>query len=138
MIKEKFVSFEVAELLKKVGFKEPCTSYYSNIAGIEPSISKHNKLDNYNDKCKFIYSAPTQQMALAYLRVDGFHINASISYDTSVDADGNIVDERTFWFFEILSSVTGHIIYTEEEIEYNTYEEAVEAGLKYWLTLYTS
>lgn len=49
MIKEKFVSFEVAELLKKVGFKEPCTSYYSNIAGIEPSISKHNKLDNYND-----------------------------------------------------------------------------------------
>ena len=74
-------------------------------------------------------------MAMAWLRGKGFHINASISYDYSVDADGNIVDKWTFWMFEILSSFGGDLIYTEEVNEYDSYTEAVEAALKYSLEI---
>ena len=70
---------------------------------------------------------------MKWLRGKGFHINASISYDYSEDADGNIVDKWTFWLFEIFSSFGGDIIYTEEVNEYDSYEQAVEAALKYSL-----
>lgn len=79
------------------------------------------------------YSAPTHQMTCAWLREHGLHINAVISYDYSVDADGDEVDRWTFWFFEILSSFSGNLIYTEEVNEYDSYEDAVEAAIKYTL-----
>ena len=128
MIKEAYCSFEVAKLLKEKGFDEPCFYYYKD----KVLIFSHS-LKGRNSYQTDTYSAPTHQMAMAWLREHGLHINAPISYDYSVDADGNEVDRRTFYIFEIYSSFRGNLIYIEEINEYDSYEEAVEAALKYCL-----
>lgn len=117
MITEDYVSFEVAKLLKEKGFNEPVTELNRLLIkeGEKPVLRI------------------THQKAMKWLREKGFHINASISYDYSVDADGNVVDKWTFWIFEILSSISGELIYTEELNEYESYEQAVEAAIKYCL-----
>lgn len=117
MIKEAYCSDDVCKLLKENGFKEPCTDL--------------NKLVIKDGEKPFM--KVTHQKAMAWLREHGLHINASISYDYSVDADGNKVDRWTFYMFEIYSSFSGNLIYTEEVNEYDSYEEAVEAALKYCL-----
>ncbi len=128
MITEDYCSFEVAKLLKEKGFDEACRAVY------EEEVLRINTLcDYYNSELSSYVCAPTHQMAMKWLREKGFHINAPISYDYSVDADGNIVDKWTFWTFEILSSFSGELIYTEEVNEYYSYEEAIEAALKYSL-----
>ena len=128
MITEDYVSYEVAKLLKEKGFNEPCFYYYKDkVLMFSPFLKGRNSYQTDT------YSAPTHQMAMKWLREKGFHINAPISYDYSVDADGNVVDKWTFWTFEILSSFSGELIYTEEVNEYYSYEEAVEAALKYSL-----
>ena len=130
MLKEDYVSFEVAKLLKEKGFDWGCFGKYS-------VRSKEFHLDcrrMCNNGGLFECAAPTHQMARRWLREEkGFHIVSSISYDTSMDVDGNEVDRRIFWFFEIFSSYSGNVIYTEEMTEYDSYEEAVEAALKYCL-----
>ena len=132
MITEDFCSYEVAKLLKEKGFDELCIFKYNSEgvrmkAGVAIDEWQNSELDD--DEC----SCVSLQMAMKWLREKGFHINASISYDYSEDADGNIVDKRTFWLFEIFSSFGGYIIYTEEVNKYDSYEEAVEAALKYSL-----
>ena len=127
MITEDFVSFEVAKLLKEKGFDEKCSQWYVANEPQEGLV-----VGGFGEN-QFYINAPTLQMAMKWLREKGFHINASISYDYSEDADGNIVDKWTFWLFEIFSSFGGDIIYTEEVNEYDSYEEAVEAALRYSL-----
>ena len=132
MITEDYCSFEVAKLLKEKGFDELCIFKYNSEgvrmkAGAAIDEWQNSELDD--DEC----SCVSLQMAMKWLREKGFHINASVSYDYSEDADGNIVDKWTFWLFEIFSSFGGDIIYTEEVNEYDSYEEAVEAALKYCL-----
>lgn len=117
MIKEAYCSDDVCKLLKEKGFKEPCTAL--------------NQLVIKDGEKPFM--KVTHQKAMAWLREHGLHINAPISYDYSVDADGNEVDRWTFYMFEIYSSFSGNLIYTEEVNEYNSYEEAVEAAIKYCL-----
>jgi hypothetical protein len=126
MIKEAYCSFEVSKLLKEKGFNERSSASYDSKGQLQEGYGYWNKTPIW-------YAAPTHQMAMAWLREHGLHINASISYDYSVDADGNEVDRWTFWFFEILSSFSGNLIYTEEVNQYDSYEEAVEAALKYCL-----
>ena len=130
MIIEDYVSYEVAKLLKEKGFDERTIYHYTNTDTLQHQIT-YNQYKN--SEMGNAYSAPTHQMAMKWLREKGFHINAPISYDYSVDADGNVVDKWTFWTFEILSSFSGKLIYTEEVNEYYSYEEAVEAALKYSL-----
>lgn len=127
MTTEDYVSFELAQLLKIKGFNEDCRDSY------DWGGNFHLNASSNNGSIKKI-AAPTLQMAMKWLREEkNFHIVSGISYDTSVDADGNEVDRRTFWFFEILSSCSGNLIYTEEINEYDSYEEAAEAAIKYCL-----
>lgn len=159
MIKEANVSFEVAKLLKEKGFNVPTEMvWYEHIPScnvVHEREAGSKKLDYFywdenTERNSFytndtnengmpvyitgkVYSAPTQQMAMKWLREHGLHVNVSISYDCSVDADGNEVDRWTFYMFEICSSFSGNLIYTEEVNEYDSYEEAVEAALKYTL-----
>ena len=126
MITEDYCSFEVAKLLKEKGFEGICDYAYSN---------KGNYFEIDRSNFDEVYCLrPTHQMAMKWLREEkNLHIVVCISYDTSVDADGNEVDRWTFWFFEVLSSISGSLIYMEEINEYDSYEEAVEAALKYCL-----
>ena len=157
MITEDYVSLEVAKLLKERGFKEWCSYFYGtavrhNGEDIDEDEEYELKAEGRGDEIEYvegghlyhfncnnskedinIWACPTQSLAMKWLRGKGLHINASISYDYSEDADGNIVDKWTFWLFEIFSSFGGDIIYTEEVNEYDSYEQAVEAALKYSL-----
>lgn len=132
MIKETYVSLEVAKLLQEKGFNVPVWTRYENNDDDDDNEIIFGGKYNWNNSHIGQISAPTQQMAMAWLREHGLHINASISY-FSVDADGNEVDRWTFWLFEILSSFSGNLIYTEEVNQYDSYEEAIEAAIKYCL-----
>ena len=127
MIKEVYCSFEVSKLLKEKGFNWHTEYVYT----LDGTGSTPHKIGNWRAKSNI--QKPTQQMAMRWLREHGLHINAPISYDYSVDADENEVDRWTFYIFEIYSSYSGNLIYTEEVNEYNSYEETVEAAIKYCL-----
>jgi len=135
MIKERYCSYELSKLLEEKGFNEEVRTYYqfdNETKYVE--LIHDDRLDTPNSWGGDYVSAPTHQMACDWLREHGFHINVFICYDYSVDADGNEVDRRTFYTFEISSSFSGELIYTEQVNEYDSNEEAVEDALKYCLT----
>ena len=124
-MKEQYVSFEVAKLLKEKGFDEKTVYHYTN-----RDVLQHNIVYNEykNSEMLNAYSAPTQQMAMTWLREE--HkidiipvIRHSLKYAQEspfrdyacrvYDCDGNIVLSATKW--------------------YSGYENAVEAALEYSL-----
>lgn len=107
MNKEDYVSIEVAKLLYQKGFK---------ING--------NYLWNAGTLCPTLYEASK------WLRnKHQLHIGVGMCGDYSTDADGNKVNEWDFWTFDMYytANFTNHIYNCKGE--YNTYEEALNAGI---------
>ena len=115
-IKEDYVSFEIAKLLKEKGFNEPCVwSYDPNSASFAKSYHepKNSELNVYE------YSKPTLQMAMKWLRE--VH-------------NWNVVIRKSHIIY-------GYDIYIESLVSYNvieygfekTYEQACEEAIKYCL-----
>ena len=136
MIKEAYVSFEIARLLKEKGFNELCNRVYEGpnlkytTIPISPLMSLGElkvELGGFDPKQLYItndelgdivYAAPTLQMAMKWLRE--VH---------SIYIDIDILNGVTYWWsIYLLDKKQG-----ETTISYNTYEEAVEAALKYVL-----
>lgn len=121
MIKEAYCSFEVAKLLKEKGFDEPCYGRYS-------VRSKEFHLDTTkpcNNGGNFLYSAPTHQMAMKWLReMHGIFI--AINND---DLDFN------WQCYDLINrgSTLDPKILSESYAGYKTYEDAIEEALKYVL-----
>jgi len=124
MIAEQYVSYEVAKLLQQKGFTETCNSYYT-----EDGILH---IDGFHYQHSNIMFAPTHQMALAWLR------NNNIDVCISVGLVGKECKKFYFWcpciqktcYFEYpINKADGSC----EEIAL-TYEDAIEAALKYCLT----
>jgi hypothetical protein len=120
-IKEAYVSFEVAKLLKEKGFNEPCLSYFWG--------EENNKEISYTDfqfTNKQLYSdqilRPTHQMACAWLREE-HHIFIEIG--TSVDLNGNY-----HFGYTILDNKCKYLTRGYTDFNFN-YEDAVEAALEY-------
>lgn len=117
MIEEAYVSFEVAKLLKKKGFNEPCVwSYDPNSASFAKNFvePKNSELNEYE------YSKPTQQMAMAWLReAYGIYI---VLFHTN----------KSGWWYNISDMTDSCVYYSSEKIKLS-YEEAVEAAIKYCL-----
>ena len=122
--KEAYVSFETAKLLKKKGFDENTLMVYMSYG----DLCKCNRYDsirnsNYNDITKnyFECTAPTHQMAMKWLReIYGIDIVIEIS-DPSVN-------DRKYYC----------VIWDKNNDSYildllNSYEDAVEAAIKYCL-----
>ena len=113
MIDEDYCSFEIAKLLKEKGFDEPCTEL--------------NKLC-LRDGEKPVLRV-THQKAMKWLR-EVHHKHCSVSYDYFLK-----------WYFQVIDLVnTVEYDYTEMKIyncehqtDFNSYEEAVEAAIKYCL-----
>lgn len=132
MVKEAYVSYEVAKLLKEKGFDEPCMFYYT----AKKTTGYRVPSENWN---RGVYlSRPTLQMACAWLREEhDLHISTCPFENCSNDAEGNVCDRRSFWSFDICSVYDGQYIYQDYEqfrlSEFQTHEEAVEAALKYVL-----
>lgn len=125
-IGEQFVSFDTAKLLKEAGFDVPTSTHYSNSGEVWQSSAP----EDYNDdkSCKAC-SRPTQALAARWLReVHGIHVSSNIFMDSANDADGKTVDEWTFWSFDLFDN-SGRII-EERDDRYDSYEEALEVGLR--------
>ena len=144
MIQEAYCSYEVAKLLKEKGFNENTICKYADIGGItekwyddyrervlrfdwnegyliEPLTEPKDQYEIIGDTI----SAPTHQMAMSWLReVHGIFI--AINND---DLDFN------WQCYDLINrgSTLDPKILSESYAGYKTYEEAVEAALKYCL-----
>ena len=140
MITEDYVSFEIAKLLKERGFDWHCTKFYNNL-----NLNRTFKLYNAQqfegistvsnkmlDDCflplqlKSIgYTAPTLQMAMKWLR-EVHHIYIQINlYLVPKGYGADII--------HIDSMDTLAYVRKEDESQYDTYEQAAEAAIKYYL-----
>lgn len=122
MITEDYCSFELSKLLKEKGFDEKCPSYYRVQDSKIDLLWNHfeGKLISNSELNQYFVSAPTHQMAMKWLReVYKLHIDI----DPSEGDWSPCVIELEDW-----SSLAD----SEIEIQ-DTYEEAVEAALKYSL-----
>ena len=112
MIEEAYVSFETAELLKERGFRECSTSYISEDGDIFPTPLV---------KRKGYYPAPTQQMAMRWLR-EVHHLLINIVW----------TGYEGLFSWDVDNMENGYCTNIDEEDQ--SYEEAIEAALKYCLT----
>lgn len=126
MTQEAYVSFEIAKLLKEKGFDESIHTWYNIDDGIPTFTEGYIKISNVdfvaNDEdC---YSAPTHQMACAWLR-EKHHI-----YVNPI-RQGNYDDYSDYYTWIVASN--GIIHRNQSVADKLSYEEAVEAALKYSL-----
>jgi len=132
MITEDYVSYETAKLLKERWFDVECRDYYSTDGHF---YSEDFKSDwNHGGEAIVIFSAPTLQMAMKWLReVHNIHIKA-VRYPAKVKNSNN--EYCKLWWPEI--TMLKSLDEADEEFdlwdEYNTYEKACEAAIKYCLT----
>ena len=123
MIEERYCSKEVAKLLKEKGFDEPCQHFYKFDSN---EIYRGTVFTNTQIGDKF-YIAPTHQMACDWLREvhNIFIVVEPHMYDYINEKNSSYV--ISLWqgdnYYENITSK-----------DYPTYEEAVEASLKYSLT----
>lgn len=119
MVTEDYVSFETAKLLKEKGFDEECLDWYSTKGDL------YHYADSFEidlDGITVLCSAPTLQMAMKWLREE-YKIIITIDYDDGSDCE----DNERYGF---------SVYYPSRKVDlatYVTYEEAVEAAIKYSL-----
>lgn len=115
MIKEEYVSFETAKLLKEKGFDEECVCYYDAEGGfnshtINTSFVNH-EFSNY-------FTAPSQQMAMRWLREDH---GIFIQIDKEMGGTRYVASLwKEDWY---LGRVYGNTVF-------QTYESAAEFGIR--------
>ena len=117
-IKEDYVSFEVAKLLKEKGFDEYCSKSYFKMDKTlkESGFSEWEKVNEIK--------APTQSLAIKWLRE--VH-NIFIEIGTSIDLNGNY-----HFSYTILDNECKYIRRGYSDFDWN-YEEAAETAIKYCL-----
>ena len=134
MIEESYISFDTAKLLKEAGFEANLKTRYVEEEKDEwafwDSGAKRSDYNYFDDTI----ACPTQALAARWLReTHGIHVSSNIFMDSANDADGNTVDEWNFWSYDLFDN-SGRII-EESDDRYDSYEEALEAGLKHCLEL---
>ena len=119
MINEDYCSYEVAKLLKEKGFDEPCRAIY------EEKVLRINTLCDYcNSELSFYVCAATHQMAMKWLREEHkLHIGIARG------PKGYHITIETIPL-GVVKYITREIVGTNYV---DSYEEAVEAALKYTL-----
>lgn len=125
---EELVTLETAKLLKEKGFDEYCKDVIREDNGrMMQSVFRTNK-----DLPKGAYSRPTQSIAAKWLReIRGVYVwvepvigkRWKISF-----CDFNSPIEESDWMEDAINKRNGYRVY-------NTYEEALEAGLQEALNL---
>ena len=136
MIKEAHVSFEIAKLLKENGFNEYCWKLYELGDLNKPILLNGFELDSdskfWNNKYLELYkkehsyindicSAPTHQMAMQWLR--------EVQY-LWIDIDP-LTNHKWTWSIWFMNDP--NLKMEEASQVTSSYEEAVEAALKYSL-----
>ena len=124
-MKEDYVNFEIAKLLKEKGFDWECLNWYSTKGNLyHYADSFEIDLDGITELC----SAPTLQMAMKWLREKGIII--SISY---VRRNLQTIGSQMVFEFKI-QNADGELLFTTTEFTFEFYEAAAEYAIKYCLT----
>lgn len=146
MITEDYCSFEISKLLKEKGFDEACYSYYMTTKTLHTTF--HNRVhveeephfnsgdlngmyDVDESSIEDICSAPTHQKAMKWLR-EVHNKHCDIGYDLDLGWFFQIIDLKETVEYDYPEIKYYH---AENETNFETYEEAVEAALKYCLKL---
>ena len=132
MIKEDFVSLEIAELLDKCHFNEPCRAKYAIFGDKKPVFAEvknfvfecytNQELKNHFTENEKYYAAPTLQLAVKWLKeIHGLAMEISFYVE----------DDKYVYQYNILNKEKFFSIHSEEKFENR--EEAIEKGMKYAL-----
>ena len=121
---EDYVSFEIAKQLKEKGFDVLCTAHW--FIGTDRTFNISNYPQNWNAKKTDLdwVSCPTHQMAMKWLREKGIYITIVYGDYPSLN--------KVFWTPQI-DSLEGFDLPNSFYEEYDKYEVACEAALKYAL-----
>lgn len=127
MIKEAYVSYDVAKLLEKKGFWEEVSMYYDTWDEDDIELCSRDDISSeaysYQPEGTYV-KAPTHQMACAWVR-DEHDIDTWVEYCIPDDA---------YVYTILIKDITDGFTIIHSEDNYPIYEEAVEAALKYILT----
>lgn len=118
-LQEDYCSIEIVKLLKEKGFK--CGATYSK-GFVKDGDGFVGGLVRHEDKI-------THQMAMKWLR-EVHNKHCDIGYDIDLGWFFQIIDLKETVEYDYLETKCYH---TENEIGFNSYEEAVEAAIKYSL-----
>ena len=124
MIKEDYCSYEVAKILKEKSFNESCYTCY-----VEKEISHYDYSSTNYELIDGVISCPTIQMTMKWLR-EIHNKHCDIGYDIDLHWFFQIIDLKETIEYDYPETKYYH---TENETGFNSYEEAVEAALKYVL-----
>ena len=119
MVKEAYCSFEVSKLLREKGFVQETLMVYNQNGNFMPNGA-------IEDTYQIFYPAPTHQMAMAWLREEK---NIFIVIEPHVY---DYVNEKNKSYVCSLWVGDNYYEYIESK-DYPSYEDAVEAALKYSL-----
>lgn len=127
MITEDFVSFEVAKLLKEKGFDELCIFKYNSEgirmkAGVAIDEWQNSELDD--DEC----SCVSLQMAMKWLREVHNILITIVPQEIGLG-----FDKLCYGIYRITEDLYQPLYNGKTDNLVNSYEEAVEAGIKYCL-----
>lgn len=119
---EDFVTFEQAIKLKELGFKCPCNHYYSLDGGLLHEETENSQTNYIHCNSKYLISAPTLGQAQKWLR------EKEIEVGVSAEFDGELRTGQWVW---LMREFTTHLFDTvfPEDINYDTYEEALSKGI---------
>ena len=120
MITEDYVSFETAKLLKEKGFDENTDKQFNS----DKIVGDYNITDRSRHPERYL-DAPTLQMAMKWLReVHSLYLDIV----TSFSQDGICYTFSCSNTMDLIQGTNGTSYH-----EYQTYEEACEAAIKYCL-----
>lgn len=127
MIEESYVSFDTAKLLKEVGFDVPCRGVYVTDRTGYYEFREYDNKQTTDDLCwntedgfQYEYLAPTQALAEKWLR-EVYNVAIYSLYD----------DDMEQWFYVVDAFTKNPVIDVfQSGSEYDSYEEALEAGLQ--------
>ena len=139
-MEDEIVSFETAMLLKEKGFNEPCSHYYEDndlyklgyYHGEGTGFVRNNSPIDGRLLCEEMQcTAPTQSLAQKWLReIHNITFNASphsnngkIIYIVTI----KVLSSNKYIDFNVMMDTSN------KAIMFDTYEDAIEAGLKYCL-----
>lgn len=137
---EEFVKLETAKLLKEKGFSEDVFTFYEadSIEGDMRLSETYDESENFNEKDD-CFSAPTQSLTQKWLReTKNIHVLSIPRIIESYNKIGEVVKARVeFYYWEIYVVGSSHKYIAQNCLsnQFNTYEEALEAGIQEALKL---
>ena len=125
MIKEAYVSYEIAKLLKEKGFDEYCDNYYDQSSDKPQQLTLDEMHYSYDEFIK----APTHQMACAWLRERNICITPEIHI--TQDPKDYFWSATIFYLDKPWDII--QFVYEESKSISEGYDDVIEQAIKYAL-----